>query len=411
MLFTLPSNRYISQLVCSLTLMLSIAVNAQDQSVFEKFNLHGFISQGIVQAKNSNFINDSGNATAELTEVGLNFSYQFSNDFRFAGQAVYLNGGNRYNEGFRIDYALIDWSVVHSENWTVNAYIGRFKNYHWLYSSERNVPMSRPSIVLPQSVYFDGTRDMSVGGDGLAISAKYNSDKLGDIDLNISSGTTPLSNEQTEIVMGDSSDGKVKHSSDFQGSIYWQPFSSQWRFGLAYTGATFKYENDSGANFLTKNGTLKLSRNYLNALYQAESWSVSAELLQEKMATSDILLFPIKKTGQGGYIQGQYNLTAKLKSLLRYERFFADKNDKLGYKLAESSASPYNPYGATPNYFGYQHDTTVGLTYDLSSTLKLQVEHHWYQGAARLTPLLTPNTAINNRKNWQLSAVQLTYWF
>ena len=95
--------------------------NSQD------FQLHGFISQGVIDVNGSDFVNDDGDVSAELTEIGLNASYQLSDKFRLAGQVVYLDGGNRYSQGARVDYALVDWSVFTSEHWQTNVYFGRFK--------------------------------------------------------------------------------------------------------------------------------------------------------------------------------------------------------------------------------------------------------------------------------------------
>ena len=134
----------------------------------QNFQLHGFISQGLIDVDGSNFVNDDESLSAELTELGLNGSYQLNSTLRLTGQIVYLDGGNRYAKGSRVDYALLDWSVYDSSSWQANVYLGRFKNNHWLYSSSRDVPFARPSIILPQSVYFDGFRDIAVGGDGVA---------------------------------------------------------------------------------------------------------------------------------------------------------------------------------------------------------------------------------------------------
>ncbi len=91
--------------------------------------------------------------------------------------------------------------------------------------------------------------------------------------------------------------------------------------------------------------------------------------------------------------------------LARYGRYFADKNDKSGNQLAAST------FGSVPYYFGFQHDVTLGLTYHFDFNLKLQFEHHWVQGTARLTPLIIPDPTNNPQEHWQLTALQLMYWF
>ena len=369
------------------------------------FKVHGFISQGLMAVDGSTFVNDDNSMSPRLTEVGLNASYQLSDNIRLAGQAAYLNGGNRYNEGVRIDYLLADWNIYSGEQWKTNIYIGRFKNFHWLYSSTRDVPMTRPSIILPQSVYFDATRDMSVGGDGVAIKSTYSSEGLGDFDFNISSGKSPTSKKQTHILMGQFSDGDLTHDSDLQASIYYRPSYSNWRFGVAVTDADFLYE--AGDNDLFVDGSLALTRYYANAEYEGEVWTLSAEVVQESVALSNVLFtgFEQTKVGQGGYVQALYRTGANLQLLTRYEHYWADKDDKNGNQLEVSSM------GAIPHYFGYQRDFTVGLNLDISQHLKLQIEQHWIRGTARLTPVVIPDPTANTEEYWQISTLQMTYWF
>jgi predicted porin len=411
MLLRSPNNRFsrlnkaLINTVFSCCFFTTFNIQANKIAGIENVQIHGFIAQGIIDVNGSNFVSDDKNISLELTEVGVNASYQLTSDIRLAGQAVYLDGGNRYNKGVRVDYLLVEWALHNTENWQTKLYLGRIKNYHWLYSSTRDVPMTRPSIILPQSIYFDATRDMAIGGDGGAIATRYSNESLGDIDINVSTGISPISNTQTTIIMGSQSRGDLTQESDFQGSIYWSPSNSQWKFGIATTNADFTY--NSGRQDRLFDGGLALERFYINVEYQAENWTFSTELLQENIEFHGLLGpgFSDKRIGQGGFVQGQYRLTPKLQLLARYEHYFSDKNDKNGKQLE------LNSFGNIPNYFGYQYDTTLGLKYRMSSNLELQFEHHWIQGTARLTPVLIPEPRVNKEEYWQLWALQLMYWF
>ncbi|GHG04414.1 hypothetical protein [Thalassotalea marina] len=384
---------------CSVVSYHALADNEQ------KVQWHGFVAQGAIDADGSNFVNDDESASLALTELGINASYQLTNDIRLAGQATYLNGGNRYPDGFSLDYFLVDWSVFSNEKWQTNLYIGRIKNYHWLYSATRDVPMTRPSIILPQSVYFDATRNLSIGGDGAALTAKYFSDSYGDFDFNISSSESDISSEQSRILLGPKSQGKLKHNKDLQTSIYWQPDMSSWRFGLALTDADFSYLSGDFSGFL--DGTIGLKRYYFNGEYHGEKWTFSYELLQETMEINGLLSknFTRKPTGQGGFAQVEYLYNSDVKILARAEHYYADRKDKTGTKLNQISG------GTIPQHFGYQHEFVVGTTVDLATNLQLQLEHHWIKGTARLTPVVIPNSEVNDDEYWQLAAIQFVYWF
>ncbi len=372
----------------------------------ENFQVHGFAAQGIIDVNGSNYVNDDGALSTELTELGLNASYILTPTLRLAGQVVYLDGGSRYNDGVRVDYALLDWSVYNNKNWQVNLYLGRYKNYHWLYSSTRDVPFTRPSIILPQSVYFDGFRDIAVGADGGALKVSYTSDALGDFDFNISTGSSPISTEQTQIILGKFPLGDMDHIHDLQTSLYWRPFLSPWRFGLALLDSDFEYQAaEQGDMFLDADITLQ--RVIANVLYEGENWEFSGEILQERFVLDDFYFenFHLDNIGQGLYVQSRYKVNADLTLLARYERYYANKDDKSGRKLEECTQ------GFVPKYFGYQHDATLGLSYNLADNLQLQFEYHYIEGTARLTPVVFPNPEINDNENWQLWAMHLMYWF
>lgn len=374
----------------------------------EDFQLHGFISQGIIDVNGSDFVNDSGELSAELTELGLNATYQLSDKFRLAGQVVYLDGGNRYSQGARVDYALLDWSAFTDEHWQANVYLGRFKNNHWLYSSSRDVPFARPSIILPQSVYFDGFRDIAVGSDGIASKVSYSSDDYGNFDWQISYGSSPVSDEQTTNILGEYALGTAEQDYDVQTSLYWQPAFSSWRFGLSLLDAGFTYDS-AGQN----NGDFFADADFvfqfytLNALYEGEVWEFSGEIYQQRFTIDGFYAPTFKRDtfGQGFYLQSRYKVTEQLTLLARYENFYLDKDDKDGKKLEENTG------GLVPYYFGFHKDTTIGLNYDFTSDFSVRAEYHWVNGAGRLTPVVAPNPKINDSEDWQMWAVQLMYWF
>ena len=382
--------------------VFSSGVSASDQD----FQFHGFAAQGLIDVNGSDFVNDDGSLSTELTELGINGSYQLNANLRLAGQVVYLNGGNRYAEGVRVDYALLDLLAYDSSSWQANIYLGRFKNNHWLYASSRDIPFARPSIILPQSVYFDGFRDIAVGADGAAFKLTHSNDDYGNFDLNFSYGTSPISDKQADIILSEFAQGTVKQDSDMQVSFYWQPAFSQWRFGISYLDSDFSYQaNDVGDLFFDGQFTFRFFT--MNALYEGEKWEFSGEVFHEPFLTKGFYNPIHEKTsvGQGMYLQTRYKLNDELTLLARFESFYNDKNDKNGEKLEEETG------GLVPAYFAYHNDATLGLSYDIYSNLRLRAEYHWFKGTGRLTPVVLPNPVINNSEHWQLWAVQLMYWF
>ena len=371
----------------------------------EAWQVHGFIAQGLIDVNGSSFVNNDGALSAELTEVGINGSYQLNDYFRITGQAVYLDGGNRYVEGARIDYALLDFSVYQDNKWLVNLYLGRFKNNNWLYSSTRDVPHARPSIILPQSKYFDGFRDIAMGSDGLSAKVVYSSDNYGDFDLYFSYGASTLDTEDVKLLLGDLVQGKGKQDFDAQASIYWQPHFSPWQFGFSVLDSDFNYERTSTDFFYDAQFSFQqLSSSFL---YEGERWEFSGEITQSKFSQLGFYNdeFKNESTGVGVYLQSRYQFNNQLSLLARAEKFYANKKDKNGSKLEQNTG------GSIPSYFGYQNDITVGASYQLADNFRVDVEHHWVEGTSRLTPVVMPNTEVNDQRRWNMWAIQFMYWF
>ena len=383
------------------------AEEASEYSNSQKLQLHGFIAQGIIDVDGSDFVNDDGSLSTELTELGINASYQLNSQFRLAGQVVYLDGGNRYEKGFRVDYALVDWSAYSDENWQLNLYFGRFKNNHWLYSSSRTVPFARPTIILPQSVYFDGFRDFAVGNDGVAFKLSHSDDEMGDFDFNLSYGNSPISDEQAQILLSEYATGKAKQEYDLQSSFYWRPAFSQWRFGISLLDSDFSYKRNQEAPDLFFDADFSFQFYTFNTLYEGEQWEFSGEIYQSRFLTEGFYVpqYHSDNIAQGFYVQSRYKLTSEITLLARYEDFYLDKEDKDGKKLEENS------HGLIPSYFGFHKDTTLGLNYDFTSNFSLRLEYHWVQGAGRLTPVVVPNPRVNDSEDWTMWAAQLMYWF
>lgn len=370
----------------------------------ESLKINGFVAQGIIQAADSNFVQDDGDVSVKLTEIGINGSYRINPLFRVAAQAVYLEGGNRYQDGFKIDYLFLEWQLLNSPSWQIKTHIGRNKNYHWLYSSTRDVPHTRPSIILPQSLYFDAFREIALGVDGLALIAQKNN-SWGEWDINFSYGNTRISDTQTSNLLGSNISGKMKHDSDKQFSLYWRPKLSNVQFGFSLLEADFSYHQ--GDNDTLFNGNGRSQRVMFNLLYQGQDWEIASEVLRERVIIQNILFpgFYSDATAESGYIQARYFLSSPLTLLARLDIFDNDRQDRGGQNIEILSQ------GLVPSYFGFMDQVTAGVTWKFADNIQIQAEFHRVKGAGRLAPIFIPNTVLNANKYWNMWAVQLMYWF
>ena len=365
---------------------------------------HGFIAQGVIKADGSNFVDDRGDESLALTEMGFNAAYRLSSKVRVAGQMVYLNGGNRYPEGVRLDYLFLDWELLHSLDWQVNLHLGRYKNYHWLYSATRDVPHTRPSIVLPQSIYFDAFRDVALGSDGIALRAQTDN-AIGDWEFNWSYGSSPISKEQMRNLLSNSANGDLEQDYTHQMSVKLRPALSNLHLGISLLDSDFTYSASPEEPLISGDSTVQ--RLMLEFKYMSENWELSAELMREKVLFRGLFYkgFLNKALAEGGYIQGRYFLSPEVNLLARLDLFDRDREDR-GGRLIELASG-----GIIPGYFGYSDQGTLGLQWDFHDNMRLQFEYHRVKGTGRLAPVLSPNLKFNNQKYWDIFAVQLMYWF
>ncbi len=369
-----------------------------------EFSVHGFVAQGLTQSINSHFITNNNEITTDLTEMGLNGRYQWSDDVSLVGQLTYLDGGNRFEQGTRLDYLFLDIHLPQIAGWDTHMHLGRFKNLHWLYSATRDVPHTRASIILPQSVYFDGFRDIALGSDGVLLQSMREM-PLGLLEVNWSMGRSPFSDYETRSFLGDQAQGRARQDYVQQLSVYWQPRSLRWRIGVSGLDSQFAYLAAPGEALI--DGQSHVQRLMVSAIYFAEHWELSSEWLREYQTDRGAFApnFVASRIGEGGYIQGRYFLRPDLNVLARFDTYDFDRNNAqppLPTLVQNPNAAPY---------FAFQDTYTLGMTWDIQPRLRLQMEHHWVHGGARLRGLINADTQINTAEYWRMWAAHLMYWF
>lgn len=382
-----------------LTVFSAAAAHGRDN-----FHWHGFVAQGVMQAKNSNFLNNDGDVSTELTEFGLNSIWQLDPNLRIAGQVMYLDGGNRFQQGLRIDYLFLNWTAFTSLDWQFDVYLGRYKNMHWLFSSTRDVAITRPLIVLPQSIYFDAFRDIAVGSDGIALQSSHTT-SIGEFEINWSIGSTPVPKEQSQRVISTLITGKTAQDFVHQFSVFYRPELSQHQWGISLLDSDFNYRRDPMDMFA--DGDFTVQRVMLNWRYSQENWELSSEIVQERVSVYGFYAPNLERTqfAQGAYLLARYNINADTSLYLSHDHYFANKDDRRGALL------PLQSGGLIAPYFGYQRDSAVALSHDLWPNVRLKLEYHWITGTARLGPNVVPDVVTNNSRRHSLWAMQLMYWF
>ena len=87
--------------------------------------VHGFIAQGAIYTDDNAFVTDDNGWSAANTEIGANLVWQTDPRWFVAGQLIYLNGGNRYPDGTRVDYLLVDYLLFNNSVGDAHLQLGR----------------------------------------------------------------------------------------------------------------------------------------------------------------------------------------------------------------------------------------------------------------------------------------------
>jgi hypothetical protein len=380
----------------------SSAAAAADKSLWpENLQLHGFLSQGLVTTSANHFYGDSTHGSWDLREIGVNLSYRARPEWLFSGQLLSRTAGDLSDGEPRIDYALLDYTPIMTPALSSGLRIGRLKNPLGLYNDTRDMPFTRPSIFLPQSIYFDKVRNMELAVDGIGLYSDWRTSK-GDFLAQFYAGQLNLDANVEYAFLNFNGAGKLTTDHPFYlGRIMYESDGGALR--LAYSYAWGELDYNPAANDLLRAGHIEVDFWVASAQYNTEYWSLSAEWSREPLKWRDFGLYLNDRTaqGEGLYLQGQYRLTTDWQLLLRYDINYTDTNHRSGTAPAAAS-------GLAKHNF-YAKDWTFGLRWDINSAFMLQTEYHRIQGTSWLSA--GENDLRETQKNWDMFALLAAFRF
>jgi len=159
---------------------------ATAQSLMDKLNVHGFISQGYIVTSDNNYLNmNTPKGSYEINEAAINFSMDMTDHLRGGLQLLSRDLGKVGNNVVMLDWAYADYRFKDYLGFRV----GKIKTPLALYNEIRDVDALRTFILLPQSVYDENVRDFSFAFQGAALYGNIPLSGFGDVDYNLYSGT------------------------------------------------------------------------------------------------------------------------------------------------------------------------------------------------------------------------------
>ncbi len=400
-------------------------------------DIHGFISQGYLATTENNFIANSQNGSFEFNELGLNFSKQLTDDMRVGLQFFSKDLGETGNNKVKIDWAYGDYRW---KQW-LGLRFGQMKSPHGLYNEYRDVDSLRNSIFLPQSIYPENIRDVTLSIQGAGMYGNIDMNHLGWLTYQALYGTQSIDQNTrlSESLVGfasntydnDSMDVDVKYAA----SLLWDTPAQGLRLGVTYDYTEMSLDGHWRSEigplptdlpytiYIPENGPVSMTYDKL------ENWVYSVEYIQGNLTLTAEYIQTLKKyetaaalyiveidqytnldlgSGKveptGWYVGGAYRFLDWLEIGGYYSQF--DSN--------------YEPQGyiatlAIPDYYEELEDICGTIRVDFSQYLTLKLEYHNFSGAYGLSAWdndLQEGTSIADfKKEWEMYAAKLTATF
>ncbi|MFQ5559960.1 MAG: hypothetical protein ACE5FU_05155 [Nitrospinota bacterium] len=384
-----------------LSLFTSVANASQ---LAETLQVHGFGSQTYTLSSHNNFFGkSSGNGSFEFTEVGINSSSRPIPELQVSVQVLSRRAGKADNGDPRLDYALFDYSFISKEKLRSGVRLGVIKNPLGLYNETRDISFTRPGIFLPQSIYFDRTRNLALSANGMHIFGEYRN-SIGDIFLLVGAGNPRIGDPATEVaILGGEQAGSLDARISYTARLLYEFDGGRVR--LSVTAIELNTEYDPAEEDSLLAGKFHFQPYIFSLQYNAESWSLTSEYAIRSLSLSGFgsdKLPDRSFRGQSYYIQGEYKILKDWGVLVRYDVLYQDKDDKNGEKFSSEFKRP--------GFSRFAKDLTFGLAWDITPSVSLRTEYHNVNGTAWVTPL--DNTEIAKTKQfWDMVSFLASYRF
>jgi hypothetical protein len=370
-------------------------------------HIHGFLGQGLVTTSDNVFYGGKKHhISTELTEIGLNASWRTSNSLRLTGQFIFRNAGDLdAGNHFNVDYLLADTALFTSTHSHSGIRIGRYKNPLGFYNKTRDVPMTRPSIFLPQSIYFDRVRNAQLSTDGLEF---YHNHFLptGTLTIELGVGSSKYILDETieYAFLGSNTAGDIKPDGlQNTGRLLYQHDGDRIRLALSFFTGDLQY--DGHINNPVGEGKIDINMTVMSAEYNIERWHFTSEYLIMDLKYQEfnpLFITDNKTTSNGWYVQTVWDIQSHWSLLARYDRYHSDNSDNYGREFAYRTGAPA--------HLRYNKDRTIGITWDIRPDLMLRAEYHKIKGTSWLSDIENPNIAPLEKK-WNLLSLYLSWQF
>ncbi|MBX3639675.1 MAG: hypothetical protein KF888_04050 [Nitrosomonas sp.] len=379
-----------------------------ETNFLDNLKFQGFASQAFIATSDNNVFGktDHGGGFG-FTEVGLNALFRPLPRLQLSAQMLSRRAGEGGNGGEpRLDFGFVDYLLFSHETHQFGIRVGRLKNPFGFYNDTRDVAFTRPSILLPQSIYFDRTRNLGMSSDSVQLYGETSHPTIGNFSVQFGVMRSLVKDKETEFaIFRAPQKGELSPETSFIGRGIYETHDARFRFAISGIWLNTHY-NPGPGDSLTR-GSFSFSPLFLSAQYNAEKWSLTAEYALRRLDFANFGAPALDKladntTGESFYVQGVYRFHPKWEALLRYDVYFADRNDRSGKKFEKNSG--------LKAHSRYARDLTVGLRWNITPQIMARFEYHHINGTGWISKLDNLDDSLTV-KEWDLFAAQLSFRF
>lgn len=399
-----------------LTLLLPFNVPALEWHNGD-WQVHGFLGQGFTYTDHNQVFGTSQDVSLDFREMGVNASVKLLPNLRISAQGLYRDTGGSDTLGTRLDFAQVDYSApLFDSALVLGVRGGRVKVPFGLYNDTRDVLWTRPTVLLPQSIYFDtlALRQAMISADGGVLYGRYTH---GEHRLNLEfmaaqpqdnvggapAFLTGLPNAQGEL------DGRAM----FIGRALYEWMGGRGRLMFSVVDLDRDFHSSSPT---TPSGNVKVMYPLFSGQYNAERWSLTAEYGWIDAQRSNNLPTLTKSPSENFYVQGEYRFTQDITGVLRYDVFHVSRDDRGGDELSRIASAQLSQFAgfpiSVPKHRFYARDLTVGARWQFARNFLLAADYHYINGTAWLNTQDNPDLMSGGgNSEWSLFTMMLSYRF
>lgn len=381
-----------------------------NSKVADDIYINAYIGVGYAYESANNFL-DSNKDQNKLIESALNLTYEYNNNLSFAGQVAYREFGEYFTDkGLRIDYAEINYTDSFFDNSEQSFSIGRIKIPSGVYNLSRDTPMTRPSLIMPQSAYLDLFRNLWLSTDGIMLSSSHQM-QLGTIDFNAGYGNLHIDDNFSDVASGSNALGDWR-----EGNITILDFrynSGNFLFGVSYNHVHPEYISTPSdtlpifpvGNMISSisNGAVEVKTYVTFVQYNIKRFEITSEYTYRDVVVSGFTPTPPNsRPMEGYYAQLKYAATPSLNLMLRHEHF---------YRFAESKEGVETLIGVDPKWYNNAITSSIGFNYNINEQWSVIADVHHVDGSAWLPPFSYQVPESVEKKHWLLGAFEIVYIF